>query len=675
MDIKDFAKDFLEQALLNVETEGLSQEDAITRDILEYITDSSEAFEPELCPYKIKGIKINAYDYDDDENALSLFVTIPKLEPNHLTVSDSDVEDAFKKGLKLFKETVSGKLFDKVEESNEQVFELLQIIKQIKDEVKTIRTFILTNGRANPEIIPQNFEESGIFYEHQLWDIERLFQHDRMRSGKQKIEIDLLNNYNTRLRCIKMESISDSVDVFLTIISGKLLAKIYGEFRQGLLEKNVRTFLQFKAKVNKGIRETIKAEPELFLAYNNGISTTAEDVSFSIEDGYTYITKIDNWQIVNGGQTTASLYTTSQEKDTDLSKVFVQMKISVIKEKESMDEIVSNISRYANSQTAVKDSDFSSNNPYHVAIENFSRNEWIPANTGGRATAKWFYERTRGQFLDEQSKRVSSTDLNKFKKEYPKENKFAKADLAKYEMSWLQQPYVVSMGAEKNFLTFTREFVNHLKNEVTKTYYQSLIGKVILFKAIDRLVYKKALGGYKANMVAYIIALLSYKSKKRLNLEKIWENQEISKNLADIIDKLIPIVWEHINNPQKAGMNIGEWCKKSDCWSSLKDKTFDIDDLMETELSESNNTEGNDLIGQDLTPQEIKIIENASSVLPEVYAEIAKWAKHKAQLTPFDRKLIHNIGIVLTNGGRLTLKQAKNALRIQKLAVENGFTE
>jgi AIPR protein len=189
------------------------------------------------------------------------------------------------------------------------------------------------------------------------------------------------------------------------------------------------------------------------------------------------------------------------------------------------------------------------------------------------------------------------------------------------------------------------------------------------------LVYKKALGGYKANMIAYIIAILSYKSKKKLNLDKIWAEQGISENLTHIIDKLIPIVWEHINDPQKAGMNIGEWCKKSDCWSSMKDKTFDIDELLESELSDGNNTEDNDLIGQDLTPQEIKIIENASSVLPEVYIEIAKWAKHKAKLTPFDRKLIHNIGIILINGGKLTLKQAKNAMRIQKSAVEHGFTE
>jgi len=268
-----------------------------------------------------------------------------------------------------------------------------------------------------------------------------------------------------------MEDISDTIQVYLAIMPGSLLARIYGQHRQALLEKNVHTFLQFKTKVNKEIRATIKEKSDYFLAYNNGISTTAESVDVTTENGISYITRLENWQIVNGGQTTASIFATSQEKDIDLSRVFVQMKISVIKSSDRMEDIVSDISRYANSQTAIKDSDFSSNNPYHIAIENFSRSEWIPTRTGGKATSKWFYERTRGQYLDEQSKRLTITEQKKFKVEYPKENRFTKGDLAKYEMSWLQYPYFVSKGAENNFKEFTREVVKTLKSETTKVYY------------------------------------------------------------------------------------------------------------------------------------------------------------------------------------------------------------
>ncbi|PRY22734.1 AIPR protein [Spirosoma oryzae] len=673
MDIKEFATEFLEQALITAESEVLSQEAAITRDIFDYVTDSSEAVDPVLCYYRSKGIKINAYDYDDDDDALSLFSTIPKLEANRLTVADSEVSDLFGKMLRFHKDVVAGKLQERIDESNEELFELMQIISEAANEIKTVRLFVLTNGRAGTDVLPQSFEIDGVFYEHQLWDIERLYQHDRMRAGKQKIEIDFLNTHNVRLKCLSIESISDTIDVYLTIIPGALLAKIYGQYRQTLLEKNVRTFLQFKAKVNKEIRTTIKDKPDLFLAYNNGISTTAEDVGIFTENGMTYINYIENLQIVNGGQTTASIFATSQEKDIDLSRVFVQMKVSVIRATDRMDDIVADISRYANSQTSIKDSDFSSNNPYHIAIENFSRSEWIPSRTGGRATSKWFYERTRGQYLDEQSRRQQGVEQKKFLIEYPKLNRFNKGELAKYEMSWLQHPYLVSRGAENNFKEFTKEIVKASKVDVSKKYYHQLIGKAILFKVIDKLVQKKSLGGYKANMVSYLIAFISSRTNKKLNLEQIWVDQDISENLRQVVDRLIPIVWRHITAPDKPGMNIGEWCKKQECWIKLKDKLVDIDPLLEDEIADNNLSDSNELISSSLTPQESAVIDEVMAIAPSTWFGLAKWAKDEEKLTPFDRKLSFNLGILVKKDKGLTIKQAKNGLRIMKSAKEQGF--
>ncbi len=669
MDLSEFAVNFLEEALITVDEEKISQEDAITTDILEYTIDSGEVIAGELCHYKVRGIKINAWNYDEDNEAIDLFVSIFKSEQRLTKVSDKDIADAFSKAENFFWSAREGKLSAKVDESDTAIFDVVQVVEQTKDSVKNLRIFVLTNGQSSADIVPETREEKGIYIDFQLWDIERVYQQYLIRSGKQKIEIDFLNDYNYKLKCLHMDKVSEKVDAYLAIIPGKILAQIYGKYRQGLLEKNVRTFLQFKAKVNQGIRDTIRKEPDMFFAYNNGISTTAEKVNVEFEDNVPYITRIENWQVVNGGQTTASIFATSTDKENDLSKVFVQMKISVVEKKEEMEEIVPKISRFANTQTIIKDSDFSSNSEYHVAIETFSRTEWMPTKTGGKATNKWFYERARGQYLDDKSK---SGKEKVFDKEYPKKQKFTKTDLSKYEMSWWQRPYDVGKGAENNFKIFTKELATQ-KNEVGKKYYQRLIAKAILFKEIDRLVAKKNLGGYKANMVSYILAWLSYKSNKKLNLDAIWENQIISESINNLVEQMIEVVWKHINTPSKQGMNIGEWCKKQECWLTLKDKFIDTNSISDEIRKDADTYVETDLVGQELSPQESKMIDEAGKVKGEIWFALSKWAKENNRFTPFDRKLSYNLGVLANRKAVLSHKQAKNALRILKQAKDEGF--
>ncbi|MCJ8154124.1 AIPR family protein [Chryseobacterium sp. SSA4.19] len=671
MNLSEFAVDFLEGALITVEEEKISQEDAITNDILEYAIDSGEVIAHELCHYKVRGIKINAWNYDEENESIDLFVTIFKGEQRVTKVSDKDVLDAFSKAENFFWQAREGKLSAKVDESDITVFDLVQIIEQSKNDVKNVRIFVITNGQVSSEIIQEATEQNGVYIDSQIWDIERVHQQYLIRSGKQKIEIDFLNDYNYKLKCLHMDKVSEKVDAYIAIIPGKILASVYEKYRQGLLEKNVRTFLQFRARVNQGIRETIRKEPDMFFAYNNGISTTAEKVDIDFEDNIPYITRISNWQVVNGGQTTASIFATSMEKEIDLSKVFVQMKISVVQQQDEMGNIVAKISRFANTQTIIKDSDFSSNSEYHIAIENFSRTEWVPSLTGGKATNKWFYERTRGQYLDEKSKKTGK-ESKIFDREYPKKQKFLKTDLAKYEMSWWQRPFDVSKGAENNFKLFTKELSSQ-KNEVGKKYYQRLIAKAILFKEIDKIVAKKALGGYKANMVSYILAWLSYKSNKKLNLDNIWENQGINEAVNDMIEQMIDIVWSHINNPSKTGMNIGEWCKKPECWLTLKDKFIDTNVINDEIRKDADTYVENDLVGQELSPQDAKIIEKAGEIKSEIWFAIAKWAKENNRFTPFDRKLAYNLGILANRKAFLTIKQAKSAMRILKESEEEGF--
>ena len=58
----------------------------------------------------------------------------------------------------------------------------------------------------------------------------------------------------------------------------------------------------------------------MFLAFNNGISATADFIELDKSGGF--IKSVKNLQIVNGGQTTASIYHTWKNDKVDLSLVY-----------------------------------------------------------------------------------------------------------------------------------------------------------------------------------------------------------------------------------------------------------------------------------------------------------------------------------------------------------------
>src|SRR5690606_3647127 len=117
---------------------------------------------------------------------------------------------------------------------------------------------------------------------------------------------------------------------YLCVLAAPFLYELYRKYSTRILEKNVRSFLQFRG-VNKGIKETIKSHPELFIAYKNGLTITAVDAELTEENGKVYLKSLKDFQIVNGGQTTASIYF-SKKEGLDISKVKVMAKINVAKD-------------------------------------------------------------------------------------------------------------------------------------------------------------------------------------------------------------------------------------------------------------------------------------------------------------------------------------------------------
>lgn len=671
MNLRDFAQEFQDNVKMSAEMSNSDYDHELASAILEYLEDNGEVNVPELCEFQKTRTRITAYDYNDEAESLDLFYLI-KADTLLGKINNTKIQQGFNYLMSFYREAMNGTLLKSVAATNtEEIAEVAKLVQSTKGKINQLRAYIITDGLTDPtaSIAPAESDDGEYIIEFNIWDMQRVYQQHKMRAGKEKVEIDFPTEYNTELQCLKMSEINPFVDAYMAIIPGNTLAKIYKKYQQVLLEKNVRTFLQFKGKVNKGIRKTLREEPDMFFSYNNGISTTASEIEVKDVDGTLYITRLYDWQIVNGGQTTASIAASINDRDVELSKVFVPMKVSVIRDTENAENIVKAISTSANSQTAIKNSDFSANEPYLIDLEKFSRSEWVP-NGNTKPVCKWYFERTRGQYLD-QLAQLSGYNEKAFKQEFPKNQKITKTDIAKYETSWNMQPYNVCRGAEKNYSIFVAD-IKREKPEVTSGYFKHMVAKGILFNTIDAIVKSKKLGGYKANMNTYLMASIAFLSDKNLDLTYIWEHQAVQKEVIDKIEDLIPMVWGHITGSTSTGSqssNVGEWSKKPECWNRLKLRLSDFDkfdpSLMQSETNED---------GSNLNEAQQEKIKKAEEIDANYWFGLANWAKTRDLLSPLERKAAFNFGTMRSrNRAFKSLKQAQFALKIVEKAEELGY--
>lgn len=671
MNLREFAQEFQDNIKIAVEMGNTDYDQELASTILEYLEDNGEVNVPELCAFQKTRTRITAYDYNDEAESLDLFYLI-KADTLLGKVNNSKVQQGFNYLMSFYREAMNGSLLKSVDvNNNDEIAEVAKLVQSTKGKINQLRVYVITDGLTDPteSIAPVESDDGEYIIEYNIWDMQRVYQQHNIRAGKEKVEIDFPTEYNTELQCLKMSEVNPFVDAYMAIIPGVTLAKIYKKYQQVLLEKNVRTFLQFKGKVNKGIRKTLREEPDMFFSYNNGISTTASEIEVKDVDGALYITRLYDWQIVNGGQTTASIAASLNDRDVELSKIFVPMKVSVIRDVENNEDIIKAISTSANSQTAIKNSDFSANEPYLIDLEKFSRSEWVP-NGNTKPICKWYFERTRGQYLD-QLAQLTGYNEKAFKKEYPKNRKITKTDIAKFEASWNMQPYNVCRGAEKNYTLFVSD-IKREKPTVTGNYFKYIIAKCILFNTIDSIVKSKKLGGYKANMNAYMMASISFLSDKNLDLTYIWEHQKVQQDVIDKIEELIPLVWMHLTGNASSGnqsSNIGEWSKKPECWNRLKLKLSDLDkfdqELMQAETNED---------GGYLNEAQQSKIQEAEAIEANYWFGLANWAKTRDLLSPLERKAAFNFGTMRSRNRNInSLKQAQFALKIVEKAEELGY--
>ena len=677
VNINSFYRDFMEEVSLasSSETFGWEQQDFFTAVMLDYLEEAGEANSPVICPFRGYGLQLNAYSFAEDFSNVDIYISVFSESETLQSISRNEIDAAIKRAIQLYRKATND-LYTSFERDND-TYEFAISIRDQKNTIKTIRVIALTNGITKP-IHLNNLRMDNVDISFDVWDMDRLYRCITSGKMRETIEIDFSEMFGLTIPCIE-NTTSEKYSVYLAIISGEVLSAIYEQHGPRLLERNVRSFLQVKGAVNKGIRDTLRDEPEMFLAYNNGISVTAESIEIvRDENNKPSIKKIRDMQIVNGGQTTASIYNAKKDKknNVDLTKVYVQMKVSVIESSESMDEIVPKISAYANTQNKIQMADFSANDPYHRKVEELSRIIWTPAVKGAKSR-NWFYERARGQYTDMLSKETTPLRKKAFKELHPL---FTKTDLAKYENTWDQLPYQVSEGAQKNFKKFTlrlNERGGYLPDE---TYYHRLIAKAILFRRAEKLIQNQQYGGYRANIVTYTLAFLSYKTAQRLDLDSIWRNQALTTATEDNIVAISKLVHESITTPP-GGANIGEWCKKTKCWETVKELSYSITKELEVELLEigkslpvvSTAARLNASTFNTATPEEFVIIKQATAIQPSVWYALSKWARETGNFQGWQRSLAFNVGQAIARGKDPSFKQAIQALKVYEEAVSKGF--
>ena len=571
------------------EGEGASFEDKYTEHCIEVLETIGKSEGARVLSYvhpnSQGGIdwKINGFclkDFVKDENkkeyyeTLDLFITYYKNEYNYNLSKDD-----FTKTLNQIKRFINSALkrhIDYIDKSHTELYHLIDIIGKQGNAFDRINVYFLINGFSNHEKEKIDISDADVFVH--TWDISRLFKINESNSVHEPIEIEFQNfsDNGKGLQCLKVPSIDNMYDCYLAIVPGEILAKLYKEYSNELLESNVRAFLGQAGKFNKGIRDTIRTKPQMFLPYNNGITATAEGVETKIIENQLVITKLNDFQIVNGGQTTASLYHTQKKfKDVDLSKIFVQMKLTVIKDKEQKNIEVPNISRFANSQNKVSELDLSSNNPYFVQIENLSRKKYIVNPENLNQSLLWFFERTNGQYRETLNKQTIA-EQNKFKAQNPSNLKFVKSDIAKFINGWELEPHFIAQGSQKNFIHYTKKITDLVsKNKLPgENFYRKLIANAILFKTMDQLFGRKGINAIgdtslKALSVAYTISYFHFLTKNRIDLWKIYEEQKIDDFLKGHLAKLLSFVYKHII-AEASGSLISEYAKRSASWEKLK---------------------------------------------------------------------------------------------------------
>lgn len=599
-EILDFRKDFLDNCK---DSEGFVTQYNIISEVMPLLLETkytdTEDFEDVYFIDDNENLKLNSYTYNSSGERLQLFI----IDENTIKFGVTDAEllvsqrseylAQFSRVGKIIKKAFSGNLSKEIQDSDPlKVLAIELESKEGFNKIDVIEIFLISfsvttsfrgslpepikiNNIKDEKITRKLTTESDILnkdvlIQKKIIDMNYLFDVMLSRGYREVLTINFDKSFGYSLAAIKAAD-NKNFESYLCVFEASVISDLYKKYSTRLLEKNIRSFLDFRG-VNKGIKETIKNEPEKFIAYNNGLTITATNAKTYEKKKVLYIEELSDFQIVNGGQTTASIYF-SQKDGLDISNVKVMAKINIVKQTDvkELDKLINNISKFSNAQTKVTKVDLNSRDPQLLKIKQLSDSVLTPSGY------KWFFERSRGEF--NVLLRKAGKNKNKVKKDFPPERRFTKELLGKYYCAWGNEPYMVKKGGERIF----RNFIEHLSPDedsgkaqpiIDRNYYEDLISKVILFRGMEKIygVKSNAIGQIRSAVIPYSLSIIYINTDlmgNKFDMSRIWKKEGLEDDLSKYLYDLMVLMNDLIKKYSTSD-DLGEYSKKVDLWNSIK---------------------------------------------------------------------------------------------------------
>jgi hypothetical protein len=582
--LDDYRKEFLADLCARASVAANFTHNVFVDVCAELLSDAEELSDFEACYFRGTGsrnraLAIDGLAQDDVDGSIRLVIASFSGEEEIETITQQQAKTSFSRLTAFCEDAFSGRLLDEVDESSPAHSAALTL-QQRRKQISRLRLYLITDSALSTRV--KDWPEgdiAGIPTEFHIWDINRFHQVSESKTGRDELTVDFTSIVPGGLPCLAASVEAENYRAFLCVIPGTALAQIYQQYGSRLLEGNVRSYLGTRGKINKMIRKTVATEPAMFFAYNNGISATATRAVVKQQPDGLRLVEVTDLQIVNGGQTTATLGSAWGEKEVGLAHTFVQMKLSEVTP-ETSGKYTPLIARYANSQNKVSDADFFSNHEFHQRMEQISHSLRAPAVNGAQYGTHWRYERARGSYMNEQGK-LSPAQKTLFKLQNPSEQLITKVDLAKFENAWRFLPNVVSQGAQKNFMafsTYAQGEWDRAPEQFNEEFYKRVVVKAMLYRRTEELVSTQSWyqNGYRANIVAYTIAkfshLIQFEGTGDLfDFKACWIRQELTLEIEQQLTAIAYEVFEIIVSPESGFQNVTEWAKKDLCWQRVQE--------------------------------------------------------------------------------------------------------
>jgi len=698
----------------------------VDEEFIRYVTDiliDAEEFDDfEECYYegisrRKANMRIDGYSMDDTDGSCCLFISDYHGPHEDDAIRAEDITAAFNKIRHFVEDATKYEMFQELEEST-QAYEFARSLFYDQGEITKFRFYLLTdayNKQRKKNI--KDTEVAGKTVELNVWDVSRILDVVNSKTQKESVEI-ILSDFNSEgIPCVKaveyVDAIADieispkyddiEVDTdekpenlitytsYLAVVPGQVLNDLYMEYGSRLLEGNVRSFLSVRGKVNKSIQNTIKNYPEMFFAYNNGIAATASEIDVcNSSDGFK-ITRIKDFQIVNGGQTTASiantLLTARKDETVDISRLYVPMKISVLDHSMS-ERIIPKISEYSNSQNKVDASDFFSNHPFHIRMEDYSRKTPAPAVDGNQYQQYWYYERTRGQYNQGKMKfKPKSSQMKQYETRYPENQVIKMVELAKYMEIYEGAPDVVSRGKQ----ALVKVFADEIKKQWTKSdaeyntyYYKRVVALAIMFKTTDEIIkqtdWYKEKHSYKANVIAYTMSVLFEYIRNNvrgfeMDFIRIWNLQKVYPELEQQIRVLCTQVYEFITRSDRLTENVTQWCKQARCWERAKEFEWDIQPSFIKTLIEKEKIKNEEKSAKEerKVDNEVDVLKYIMGAGKEYWSSVLEWGKTRGLLSDMELSILKLVINMEVTGRIPSVKQANVVVKTRERLILEGM--